>query len=234
MNDKLAQNVAAYRTPKALELYTSYYGLYPIEEHIVQQHFPPTGRILDHGCGGGRTSVPLHELGYAVTAVDLSDVLIGAAKKRFPYVDFRVGSYSDMEFDNEYFDVVLISHNGLDYAHPEEERNKALRECARVLKKGGKLVFSSHNIKSLHFSPYYYRPLSRLTWMLRNWPSAFRDHWYILDINGQWTFFGSREYVCGQAAVAGLEVVDVIGSRLSRNPRFIRISPYVHYVCVKK
>jgi ubiquinone/menaquinone biosynthesis C-methylase UbiE len=151
--DKQKVNIDAYRTEEASEKYSNY-ALYPNEKYLFQKYYAPGTSILDLACGAGRTTVRLYEMGYKVKGVDISDILINAAKKRFSHILFEEGDYTKiMEKDSSY-DNILISHNSLDYAFPEDKREKAISECARVLRKGGTLLMSSHNIKSLHFSPF--------------------------------------------------------------------------------
>jgi 2-polyprenyl-3-methyl-5-hydroxy-6-metoxy-1,4-benzoquinol methylase len=77
MSNPLELNKEAYRTSEAIEKY-SHYGLYPNEKYFEKDKF-----ILDLACGAGRTTLRLTELGYKVKGVDLSDVLIDYARKRF-------------------------------------------------------------------------------------------------------------------------------------------------------
>lgn len=50
-----------------------------------------SGRVLDLGCGPGRITGHLHELGLDVAGVDLSPAMIAEARRRFPALSFRVG-----------------------------------------------------------------------------------------------------------------------------------------------
>ena len=235
MPPELVTNIEAYRGAEALKMYTGTYELTDVEALLIDAHFQPPDRVLDLACGGGRTTVPLYKQGFRVIGVDLSDPLIQAARARHPQVDFRVGNYCELPFDDASFDDVLISYNGLDYAFPEAQRQRALAECARVLVPGGRLVFSSHNIKSLHASPYYMRHPQRLVWMLRHAFTAFRQGAYVRDLNGQWTFFASQTHVRDETDRAGFDVVDVMGLRRSRNGLFnTSCSPWNHYVCVRR
>ena len=235
LHPKLAANIHAYRTREALELYTAHYGLNSVEELLVLRHFRPGDRVLDLACGGGRTTVPLHESGYRVVGVDLSDPLIEAARQRFPLIDFRVGSYCRIDFPAASFDDVLISYNGLDYAFPEEQRSRALAECARVLAPGGRLIFSSHNLKSLHGSPYFLRHPKRFIWMVRQARLAFRPAAYVEDLNGQWTYFASPGHVHDEVDRAGFDLADMVGFRQSRSRWFnTYCSPWIHYACIKR
>jgi ubiquinone/menaquinone biosynthesis C-methylase UbiE len=229
MPQKDAINRATYSSGEALEKYTSYH-LYPVEKYLFQKYYREGDRILDHACGSGRTTVRLHEMGFCPKGVDLSDVLIGAAKKRFPHLEWEQGSYTKIAERENSFDHVLISHNGIDYVYPDGERAVTFRECRRVLKTGGTLILSSHNIKSLHLSPYYFLHFRRLWWKMVNTFQAFKDFAYVFDL-GAWTFFGSPEYVIRQIEAEGFRLREMVGFRLSHHPLFNKyVSPYIHYV----
>ena len=132
--DKVQNNIEHYRTDDALETY-SHYNLMYEETYLIPKYFLTGSSVLDLACSAGRTTVRLYELGYKVKGIDLSDILINAAKKRFPYIHFETGSYCEINEENNSFDNILVSYNGLDYAYPEDQREKALSEFARVIKK---------------------------------------------------------------------------------------------------
>ncbi len=231
MDDKLKANIEAYKTNEAIEKY-SQYGLYPNERYLFEKYFKKEDPILDLACGAGRTTVRLHELGYSVKGVDLSAPLIEIAKKRFPAILFETGSYTDIKENSQSFGNILISHNGLDYAYPESERIKALSECARVIKKGGHFIFSAHNIKSLHFSPYYFS--GRKLWLLKNMFTAFLNKAYVFDL-GMWTFYSSPRYCIKQVEQFNFRLVEMIGFKNSDNMLFnTYVSPYNHFVFRKE
>lgn len=227
MSNQAQVNIEAYRTDDAIEKY-SHYGLFPNERYLFDKYFDKNKFILDLACGAGRTTVRLTELGYNVKGVDLSDKLIEIAKKRFPAISFEVGDYCDIKEDDASIDNILISHNGLDYAHPESQRIKAIRECSRVIKRGGNFIISGHNIKSLHFSPYYFK--ERSLWLMKNTLSAFGRKGYIYDL-GMHTFYCSTDYCSKQITEHGFALKEIIGFRHSHNEFFIKyVSPYNHFV----
>jgi len=94
--------------------------------------------VLDLGCGTGRNSNYLSELGNEVTGLEISRTALSLAKKRdtesrVNYIQKSIGeSYS---FPDQTFDLILdiTSSNSLD----EKERSIYLRETYRVLKDGG-------------------------------------------------------------------------------------------------
>lgn len=225
-------NEAAYATEEALDKYSTYL-LYPVEKHLVSRYFASGSSILDLACGAGRTTVRLFEMGYVVKGIDLSEMLITAAHKRFPQIRFEVGDFTRIQEREESFDCVLISHNGIDYVYPESMRSTALQECYRVVRRGGILIFSSHNIKSLYFSPFYLLHPKRIFWKLKHTLSALRDYAFIEDL-GMHTFYGSPPCIQDSIRSAGFEVVDVVGANMRRDHFFVTmISPHVHYVCRK-
>ena len=140
------RNVAYYSSDYAVNVEFDTYGLTPTEKHIVGKYFlQANARVLDIGCGRGRTTAPLSEAGYNVTGVDISPEMIRAARLKFSGLDFLVMDACDLRFEDETFDYVIFSFNGLDVIYPEARRLLALREIHRVLKKNGIFVFSSHN-----------------------------------------------------------------------------------------
>ena len=69
-----------------------------------------------------------------------ADAVLGAL------ADFFVAEASNLSlFKNASFDAVVMAFNALDYVLPDDKRRQCLRECQRVLRTGGVLIFSSHN-----------------------------------------------------------------------------------------
>lgn len=238
MIDKKYVNIATYRSKDLVGPLTSQCSLFPIEDYLISKYFLKDEIVLDLACGGGRTTVPLHEMGYSVKGVDLSDVLIHAAQNKYPHVHFQIGNYCSIEEPDESVGNILISHNGIDYAFPESERIMALAECLRVLKKGGILIFSSHNIKSLYFSYFYFRPAELRNWYFKNIRYAMMNKGYILcptlrlDL---WTFFGAPNYIIQQAQKIGFKFIEMRGFKLSQKYMFNKYcSPYNHFVFMKQ
>lgn len=97
------------------------------------------GDVLDVGSGDGAAASSLAPHCRSLTCVDTSARMVEAAKERLArhaHARALVADAERLPFDDASFDAVLLFHT-LTYAeHPE----RVLRECARVLRPGGRLV----------------------------------------------------------------------------------------------
>ncbi|MBN2093080.1 class I SAM-dependent methyltransferase, partial [candidate division KSB1 bacterium] len=115
--------------------------------------------ILDAGCGyGGKTIYYAEQGGKHVIGVDLDEKHINyaleyAAKKNFPNVEFKVANLANLPFESDKFDVILLNDVVEHIKRPI--LIDVLKECKRVLKKGGRIF--------IEFPP---------------WTSAFAAHLY--------------------------------------------------------
>lgn len=117
------------------------------ERKVLGRYFEPGPgtRVLDLGCGTGRTTRHLHDCGFDVVGVDASEPMVERGRALFGDLDIRLGDATDLGFDADTFDYVLFSYVGLDAIRPEADRIRALEEIHRVLKPRGLFAFSSHN-----------------------------------------------------------------------------------------
>ena len=141
-------NTIYYNSERVVSAYSTYMKgkLTQAEESIFSSIKP--GKILDVGCGTGRTTANLVNLGFDVVAFDFSLPMILKAQLIYPTCDFKVMDATDLKtLDDNSFEYVLFSYNGLDCIYPLENRIKAIRELHRVLKPDGLFIFSSHNKK---------------------------------------------------------------------------------------
>jgi SAM-dependent methyltransferase len=100
------------------------------------------GDVLDVGSGDGAAAAYLAPYCRSLTCVDISPRMIDAARDRLalhPHARAQVADVEDLPFRASSFDSALVFHT-LAYAeHPQ----RALEECARVLRPGGRLVVLS-------------------------------------------------------------------------------------------
>jgi 2-polyprenyl-3-methyl-5-hydroxy-6-metoxy-1,4-benzoquinol methylase len=117
-----------------------------IIDPVLLDFLGPVGglRILDAGCGGGYLARLLARRGAAVEGVDLSPKLLAAAEAeeaREPLgVRYRQANLADLScFPDETFDAAVANVVLQDVVRYRE----AVREIHRVLKPGGRFVFST-------------------------------------------------------------------------------------------
>ncbi|MBV9784214.1 MAG: class I SAM-dependent methyltransferase [Acidisphaera sp.] len=142
-------NRRVYERPGVARYYAAQDGLHAAEVAILQRYAGDIrgGSVLDLGVGGGRTTPHLASLARRYVGVDFSAAMVAACGRRFSQHEFRQADVRDLsEFPPQSFDFVLFSFSGID-ALDDAGRSQALREIARILKPGGVLAFSSHNLR---------------------------------------------------------------------------------------
>ena len=148
----------SYEDSQVISRYTSI-GLWLSEENLLLEYVPDEGRILDMGCGAGRTTIPMAEMGLDVVGIDISAPMVGVARQQAALAgadaEFQVMDSMHLEFPAASFDVALYSYNGIELIPGQDGKKKVMAEVWKVLKPGGYFIFSSHSLFALNrFVPY--------------------------------------------------------------------------------
>jgi ubiquinone/menaquinone biosynthesis C-methylase UbiE len=98
-------------------------------------------RVLEIGCGSGTFTGSLHQAFPRLTAIDVSEPLLEAARTRHPGVTFLQVDAHRTTFPDGSFDLVV----GCSVLH-HLDWGRALREIHRVLAPGGHIRFSEPNL----------------------------------------------------------------------------------------
>jgi len=93
-------------------------------------------KILDIAAGTGSSSKPLVDKGADVIALDFSEGMLAAGRKRHKNIKFQQGDALKLPFEENTFDVTTISF-GL---RNTSDSTAALKEALRVTKKSGRVV----------------------------------------------------------------------------------------------
>lgn len=94
--------------------------------------------VLDLGCGTGILFSDLAARGYRVVGLDVSPDMLLASRNRVPEVARLCADGGRIPVDDSTFDAVVCRGS----IHHMPDAQTTLREIARVLKRGGRLIFS--------------------------------------------------------------------------------------------
>jgi ubiquinone/menaquinone biosynthesis C-methylase UbiE len=99
-------------------------------------------RILDAGCGTGRHFAPVRQAGGKLFGIDFSLGMLRVARRQFPQAALlQTDLQQALPFASGYFDAVLCALVG----EHLERLHLVFREMRRVLKPGGRLIFSVYH-----------------------------------------------------------------------------------------
>ena len=108
------------------------------------------GEALDVGCGNGKTSSKLIDLGYRTTGVDFSGKAVESCTELLgDRASFRVASATELPFPDGSFDYITAVHV-LEHL-TDDELSVAVSEFTRILRNGGFIftrTFSDGDLRS--------------------------------------------------------------------------------------
>lgn len=106
---------------------------------LLRRH-APSGRALDFGCGAGRSTRLLRDLGYDVQGVDVSASMVEQARRLSPDLEFRTIQDGDFSaYSAHEFDLVLACFP-FDNIPGSEHKTALLTGLGRLVRPGGALV----------------------------------------------------------------------------------------------
>jgi 2-polyprenyl-6-hydroxyphenyl methylase/3-demethylubiquinone-9 3-methyltransferase len=128
----------------------------PLRSNFIDERSPVAEqKVLDVGCGGGILCESLAQRGAEVTGIDLGEAPLSVAKlhqlESNLSIDYQQISAEELaEQQAQSFDIVTC----LEMLEHVPEPNKTIESCARLVKPGGHVYFSTinRNPKSYLFS----------------------------------------------------------------------------------
>lgn len=244
-------NFDRYCDDETVAHYVKVEGLLPCEEEIFGRVLEPGCALLDLGVGGGRTTPYLAGIASRYVGADYVASMVEACRRRFPQRDFVTADARHMPvFENDEFDAVVFSFNGIDTMGTDADRARCLCEIARVLRPKGRFIFSSHNAKALAVLEQWppsasggeicYQILrsvaisARLGFRTLSQGPFFRGAGYILEPThgGVTNYVSTPEVMIPQLEAAGFRVLDIVGSGYP-NVQSKYLNCWYYYACEK-
>jgi SAM-dependent methyltransferase len=133
---------------------------YDLNEELVKRNLSSNVqgyKFLDLGTGPGTQAIKLSELGFDVTASDLSEYAIEKAKKLSDNVTFIVDDILNSKFGKEEFDYIF--DRGCFHVLPPYSRNNYVAKVKDILKREGILFLKCFSEKEQwKEGPYRFSP----------------------------------------------------------------------------
>jgi len=107
---------------------------------LLKEHRDSLGKdlnsVLDIGCGTGAFALAFKELGFSVTAVDASSLMVRIAKRNLRGSGVRIlqgDFFEKLPFEDNSFDLLVASY--VVHGHKQTGREKFYKESRRICRK---------------------------------------------------------------------------------------------------
>ena len=145
-------NLKEYYESRGIDYKSTYHKYY----RIITQHLPPPpARILDLGCSDGELLLKLKRAGYDSVGVDIAESVVSRAREHSGCPVHQAAAEDLHVLSESTFDCVVCMEVMEHVTSPYD----AMKELARVLKPGGRLILSTPNVHSMMRILY---PLTRV------------------------------------------------------------------------
>ena len=143
-------------------------------------------KVLDLGCGSGRLYQLFEGLSIEYTGVDQSEKQLENARKNYPAGEFIASEMRSLPFEDNKFDVIYCIAT-FHHLPSRVSRLEALKEMKRVLKPGGRVLFTNWNL----FSKSARKTVEKGKWKIKEGSEA---DFFVPWMNSEGEILGERYY----------------------------------------
>lgn len=134
---------------------------HPLPLPLFRVLVPPAAKILDYGCGYGRTCAELTEAGYHnVLGIDISGEIIKRGRRLNDCLDLRIFDGRSADFEESSFDACILLAV-LTCIPFNEGQNRTMAEVCRLLRPGGIAFVSDYPLQSDERNQKRYREFEK-------------------------------------------------------------------------
>ncbi len=115
--------------------------------HMLNTYHPNANRILDLGCGTGEITRRLHDKGFSMTGVDLSEDMLTIAEQQSPSsIQWLHQDITKLEGLADY-DCVISFCDVINYLTEEEQVKETISNAYEALSDSGVFLFDVHSVE---------------------------------------------------------------------------------------
>lgn len=193
-------------------------------QKLFQEYgFDTSAKLLDCACGIGTQAIGLAELGYSVTASDISEGELKEAEKRASArgvsVDFRQADFRNLSaVFSDQFDLIICMDNALPHMLTAEDLEKAVQSITVQLRAGGLFVASIRDYDRMleekpgFSAPYVHKTANGQRVLFQTWDwvgDNYRFIQYIIDDEETTTV---SKFECEYRAIRRSELTSLLQS----------------------
>lgn len=161
-------------------------------------------KVLDCATGTGDLAIAFKQAGAVVTGTDFVDAMLEIARRKAPDIEFRTADAMALPFDDAAFDISSVAFGIRNVADPA----KALREMARVVKPGGRVVVLEFGQPRGAFAPLYTLYRKHILPRLGGAVTGERDAYEYLESSSA-RFPSGDDFVALMRASASFDAIEV-------------------------
>src|SRR5262249_55884327 len=125
-------------------------AMFVADQQFAERHFHAPGRLLDLGCGTGRTLVAFARRGFWTVGVDLSETMLKVTSEKAAAAGLKVqlvkANLVELEgLADQSFDYICCLFSTLGMVAGAPQRRRVIEHVYRLLRPGGKFVLHVHN-----------------------------------------------------------------------------------------